>query len=199
MIVLCITTGILFTLLYRYYYMIPLMASGLLLLWMYSYRPFKLSYRGGGELLQTAGTGFGLPLLGYYAQSGNLSSFPWIVLLIILPTSLSCAIATALPDRPADVHYSKRTFPVLVGLSRAKITIFILNIMSIVAAFVIIHPLNSRFLDYSIRLLHVGAFVGLILFRKALPGTLKITAFVSMAVITTLSLIAGVTLSMFGC
>ncbi len=52
MIVLCITTGILFTLLYRYYYMIPLMVSGILLLWMYSYRPFKLSYRGSDELLQ---------------------------------------------------------------------------------------------------------------------------------------------------
>ena len=51
----------------------------------------------------------------------------------------------------------------------------------------------------TIILLPVGAFVGLIIFVKALPGTPKITAFVSMAVITTLSLIAGVTLSMFGC
>ena len=52
--------------------------SGPVLLWMYSYEPFKLSYRGGGELLQALGLALVLPFLGFFIQGGqqSLSLFP---------------------------------------------------------------------------------------------------------------------------
>ena len=72
---LCLACGLVFTLLYKYFYMIPLVIFALLLLWLYSFKPVRLSYRGGGEILQALGTALVLPLLGFYAQSGSLAPF----------------------------------------------------------------------------------------------------------------------------
>ena len=75
--------------------LVPLAVAALALLWAYSYPPLRLSYRGGGELLQMVGVAGVLPLYGYVAQGGALGSFPWALLALLLPTHLGCAIATA--------------------------------------------------------------------------------------------------------
>jgi 1,4-dihydroxy-2-naphthoate polyprenyltransferase len=198
MVVLCICCAVLFALLYGYYYMIPLMTVAILFLWMYSYRPFKQSYRGGGEILQAAGTGFLLPLIGYYAQSGTLGVFPWNILLIILPTSLSCAIATALPDEPADAKSSKNTIPVIIGLPWAKLFVFILNVISIIALCFSGTFLGNNILDIPGCFFPVAGLVGMAVFANSKPGTLRITVFVSLAIFTTLSLIGVMTIGLLG-
>ena len=198
MVVLCLSCAVLFSLLLGYHYMIPLMIAAILLLWIYSYKPFRQSYRGGGEVLQAAGTGLLLPLIGYYAQSGTLSVFPWNLLLIILPTSLSCAIATALPDEPADAKCSKNTIVVMVGLPRAKLIIFILNIISIVSLCFFGVVFGSRILDVPACFFPVAGLLGMVVFAGGKPGTSKIVAFVSLAIFTTLSLIGVVTIGLFG-
>lgn len=97
----------------------PIGVTGLILLWAYSFKPLMLSYRGGGELLQTLGVGLVLPLIGYMAQGGDLFGFPWDYLAILLPLNLATAIATALPDVPSDSASNKRTIPVKFGLEMA--------------------------------------------------------------------------------
>lgn len=94
--------------------------AGVGLSWSYSAPPLSLAYRGGGELAQIAGTAVVLPLFGYVAQRGALSSFPWEVLAWLAPMRLACAIATALPDEPSDRAAQKRTLVVLLGSARAS-------------------------------------------------------------------------------
>ncbi len=188
---LCIVSGILFTFIYWYYYMIPLITFALLLLWMYSYKPFRLSYRGGGEFLQVAGTGFLLPVLGYYAQSGSLWSFPWIVLIAIVPTSLACAIATALPDQPADVKNKKRTIPVLIGIPLSKAAIIILNTASIVLFYIVSKESEISFSNIAIYTVPIAGLLGLFIFVKGQPGTPGITFFGLSAILTTIGIVGG--------
>ena len=97
-----------------------LMAAGLALLYGYSYPPLRMSYRGGGEMLQMVGVGGVLPMVGYAAQTGSLTGFPWLILVVTLPISLGCAVATGLPDQPSDRLSHKRTMSVVLGTARAK-------------------------------------------------------------------------------
>ncbi|MEO0461466.1 MAG: prenyltransferase [Myxococcota bacterium] len=90
--------------------------AALVLLWAYSYPPLRLSYRGGGELLQVIGVGVVLPLFGYYAQVGSFRGFPTELLLTTLPFQLAGAIATSLPDAPSDAECEKNTLAVVIGV-----------------------------------------------------------------------------------
>ncbi|MBN1601238.1 MAG: prenyltransferase [Chitinispirillaceae bacterium] len=198
MVILCLLCGILFSVLFGYHLMTPLMSVGILLLWMYSYRPFRQSYRGGGEILQTSGTGLLLPLIGYYAQSGTIDAFFWSLLLIVLPTSLSCAIATALPDYPSDTKTSKRTIPVLIGLKNSKIVIMALNLLSIVIFYFSGFSIQNSALAIVVYLIPAAALLGMVPLIKAMPGDSRMTGFVAIAVLTTLSLIGAVTASLLG-
>lgn len=131
-IALNMTVGLLLTFFFERGLSLPFIVVSLVLLWMYSFAPVRLSYRGGGELLQMIGVGLVLPLFGYYAQSGTIRSFPWSYLLFILPAQLACAIATALPDYPSDRASNKKTGAVLLGPRRIQIAVIILNSLSIV-------------------------------------------------------------------
>lgn len=98
----------------------PLYAiAALLLLWIYSFGPARLGYRGGGELVQGIGIGVGLPSLGYYLQTEALLAPIWIV----GPATLlgTCSnVLTALPDVQDDTRAGKKTWPVRHGLASAR-------------------------------------------------------------------------------
>lgn len=89
------------------------------LLWAYSFEPLRLSYRGGGELLQGIGLGVGLPSLGYYLQGAGFFAPVW-VLLPATCLGVSGNILTALPDIAQDQAAGKKTWPVRRGFSSAK-------------------------------------------------------------------------------
>ena len=95
-----------------------LAAIGLLL--AYSHPPLRLSYRGGGEILQGLGLGAVLPLWGFYAQVGSFASFPWIALAPLVALHTIGNVITALPDAPSDARAHKRTWPVRVGERAAR-------------------------------------------------------------------------------
>jgi 1,4-dihydroxy-2-naphthoate octaprenyltransferase len=98
----------------------PLYAlAALLLMWLYSFRPVRASYRGGGELLQGLGVGVGLPSLAYYLQTKSILAPGWV----IWPAAVlgTCSnVLTALPDVDADTKAQKRTWPVRHGVASAR-------------------------------------------------------------------------------
>jgi len=94
--------------------------AALVLLWAYSYPPARLSYRGGGEVLQGLGLGVVLPLVGFYGQAGTVASFPWSVLVPLWLLGVAGNIVTALPDEPSDRRADKLSWPVLRGLAAAR-------------------------------------------------------------------------------
>jgi 1,4-dihydroxy-2-naphthoate octaprenyltransferase len=101
-------------------WIVPLWAAGIALLWAYSYPPFRLSYRGFGEVAQGLGVGIILPLIGYYAQVGSFEGFHWPALAPMFLLGFASNITTALPDMEADAACDKKTWPVRFGLHRAR-------------------------------------------------------------------------------
>lgn len=174
---------------------IPLGAFGLLLLWAYSYPPFRLSYRGGGEFLQMLGVGAVLPLLAFYAQTGSLTAFPWPLLLTLLPFSLATAISTALPDLPSDRRADKKTIPVTLGLLPSHLLIFLLYALGFLAFhlsrsyhfFFLQDPRAPLFADILLYL-SLGALILLLpLLRRSTPGSPFIVVFVFNSILVNLS------------
>ncbi|MFZ1862632.1 MAG: prenyltransferase [Polyangiales bacterium] len=93
--------------------------AALLLLWLYSFEPARLSYRGGGELLQGIGLGIGLPSLGYYLQTQQMFAPVWI--LAPATTLGICGnVLTSLPDIEDDARANKKTWPVRHGMTSAR-------------------------------------------------------------------------------
>ncbi|MGB8331863.1 MAG: prenyltransferase [Polyangiales bacterium] len=93
--------------------------AALLLMWLYSFAPVRLSYRGGGELLQGIGIGVGLPCLGYYLQSEAVLAPGWVIGPAAL-LGVCSNVLTALPDFEDDTKAGKNTWPVRNGLRSAR-------------------------------------------------------------------------------
>lgn len=181
---------------------LPLAATGLILLWAYSYSPFKLSYRGGGELLQMLGVGAVLPLLGFAAQADTIADFPWAVLAMTLPASLATAMCTALPDEPADRRADKHTTAVAWGLNKATSVIIGLNLIAMIAAGVIVTQRVSPGLDANLTALlavpTAASLVTVALARRARPGSRAMLGFVFMGALVNISLVTGLVVDLLG-
>ena len=108
---------------YRHQSLQPLLFSvlGIVALGAYSLPPFKLNYRGGGELLEAAGVGLGMPI----AAASFLYPLPlegpllWLLAGLVF-TSLASAIASGLSDEESDREGGKRTFTTALGNSAAR-------------------------------------------------------------------------------
>lgn len=178
---------------------LPLMALGIALLWAYSYPPLRLSYRGGGELLQMLGVGLVLPLVAYEAQAGALASFPWPLLAALLPMNLATGMCTALPDEPSDRRADKRTVAVTLGGATARGLIIALNLAG-VAAFWFVGHASVAALDLSrASLVATPALASALmipLVTRARPGTHAILAFVFLGILANLALTAAMILDL---
>jgi 1,4-dihydroxy-2-naphthoate octaprenyltransferase len=146
---------------------VGLWGAAVALLWAYSFGP-RLSYRGGGELLQIAGTAVVLPLFGFVALTGSVASFPWAALGLVLPIRLAAAIATALPDEPSDRAGGKATFVVALGGAHAGILAFVLACASIGLAASPWSPLRPAPAILVVPLVLAGVALAL---REAQPGS----------------------------
>lgn len=156
--------------------------AGVLLSWAYSAPPLSLAYRGGGELLQVAGTAIVLPLFGFAAQRGSLAAFPWLVLASLVPIRLACAIATALPDEPSDRAARKRTLVVLLGVGPAAWLMALGAALSLTVA-------ARSWRGPGVTLLAVPAAFACVALalRHAQPGSQRMLARVAAAIAATLS------------
>ncbi len=93
--------------------------AAILLMWLYSFAPVRLSYRGGGELLQGIGVGVALPSLGYYMQAEGVLAPAWVIAPAAL-LGLCSNVLTALPDVDDDTQAGKKTWPVRRGTQSAR-------------------------------------------------------------------------------
>jgi len=94
--------------------------AALLLLIAYSFPPLRLSYAGFGEVVQGLGVGLVLPLLGWYAQTGDVRGAPYEAFAPLVLLAFASNILTALPDYDADLAAAKRTWPVRRGAMKAR-------------------------------------------------------------------------------
>jgi 1,4-dihydroxy-2-naphthoate octaprenyltransferase len=88
--------------------MLGLLLAALLLLWLYSGSPVRLSHRGFGSLLQGLGVGAVLPLVGFVLQAPGALPEPAFLLPSVL-LGIAGNLLTAIPDAEADHAAGKRT------------------------------------------------------------------------------------------
>lgn len=113
---------------------IVLAAAAVLCVALYEFRPFRLNYRGGGELVEALGVGLVLPLFG---AAGFGAGAPR-ALASLLPSLVALALAGALASTVADAHADalagKRTFAVRFGaVATARAAALTLTIASLAA------------------------------------------------------------------
>lgn len=176
----------------RHLYWVLLMIScGLL--WAYSYPPFRLSYRGGGEWLQGAGVGVVLPLTGYYLQAGSWAGFPWWCLPYFLLFQYTAALVSSLPDEPSDRQGQKRTAAVRWGIRSAIRWILILYFVSfIMLAAWVFSAKDQRASVLVVSIPACVAYLGMLCFQRgALPGNQRMNRLVGAGIALAVLQMAG--------
>jgi 1,4-dihydroxy-2-naphthoate octaprenyltransferase len=175
---------------------VALAGIGILIMHAYSFNPIKLSYRGFGETLQMLGVGVILPLVGYLGQGGSLSSFPWGLMLIFLPSQLAMAIGTALPDEPSDRLSSKKTSAVLFGVPNAQrlmIGLFALSTLLLLSVSNV-HVPEWKWIGL---VLLIGLQFSLFALKRPRPGEVSMFLLVTLSILTNTFLVAGFTSLLF--
>jgi 1,4-dihydroxy-2-naphthoate octaprenyltransferase len=131
------------TLQLRLMWMLILCTCAVGLLWAYSFPPFRLSYRGGGEILQGLGVGVVLPVIGYYLQCGSLTGFPLPALIPLFLLGYAGNIVTSLPDVPGDRAAGKRSLPVRRGQLTARVQCLVVIAAAIAASRLVAPQVSS--------------------------------------------------------
>lgn len=112
--------------------------AAIVLIGAYSYPPLRLSYRGGGELLQGLGVGVVLPLVGLTAQGANIDAH---VLVLLAPTfvmGVAGNVLTSIPDEDADRAAKKGSPAARWGGERARIASIVLHVAAVIAGSILL-------------------------------------------------------------
>lgn len=96
-------------------WLLPAAAGCLAIFAAYSLPPFRLNYRGGGELLEMVGVGVALPLLHQYLQAGTVGAPATALLPGWACLCLASGIASGLSDEESDRRGGKTTFASRLG------------------------------------------------------------------------------------
>ncbi len=96
--------------------------SALGLLFLYSFEPVKLNYRGLGEILETLGVGGVLPWLGFYLYTGDLR-VPLTAIVPIILLAFASSVSSGIKHMPADLENGKNTTSVMFGSNVARVLI----------------------------------------------------------------------------
>lgn len=132
--------------------------AGLGLLQAYSFRPLRLNYEGGGELLQAAGCGLVLPALGILLAGGRLAALgpdEWLGLFLL---AMAGALATTLTDAPADRMAGKETLAARFGTTAT-------SLLAVASAAMALVLLEGRL--GSLALVGLAVLPGLVLIQRA--------------------------------
>lgn len=97
---------------------LPLGLTGMLLAYAYSGKPFRLSYRGLGEVSLAINNSWTPIFAGYYLQTHHVSWLPTIVSLPYVVGVLTQKIIREFPDVEADRAANRKNLLVIFGRER---------------------------------------------------------------------------------
>lgn len=194
---LCVLIGLVLGWFWNNWGPLFLILMGLALLWAYSYKPLRLSYRGGGEFLQMLGVGGLLPVIGYLAQHGSIRGMSWSLLFLMLLLALTCAMSTSLPDEPSDRISSKRSSTVILGNRINQRLILAINGIAMLVLLLMPAKDMIGFSRFYIFLVCFALWVSGIRFLDNSPGSRGLLFFVGLSVGFSLTPMAGFSLALF--
>jgi len=145
--------GILFLLKYSYpLWFLGYVVASNLIGWIYSAPPFKLVYRGYGELLTAFTSGCILPGMGLLVVSGNINSDGLLLMIPLTLYGLAFIISVEILDMEADRLGDKKTWVAQKG-RRFGFTAIGLLLLIATGYFFLIPYLYSHLLPLDFRLL----------------------------------------------
>lgn len=98
---------------------IPLLLLAAFLAWGYSAPPLRLHSRGLGEVTVAIIVPVLTTLVGYYLQSGRLSSLPLLATFPLACLQAAMILVINIVDAAGDVKVMKRTLVIRIGAARA--------------------------------------------------------------------------------
>ncbi len=147
-------------------------AVGLFLGYAYGDPPFKLSYKGWGEILTAFDCGYLSIAAGYYISTGRIDLIPFVLSFPPALTVFCLAFINAYPDISSDKEGGKMTLPVIFGIKRMNYVYMV----SLVLADIFL--LLSRWLVGAPKLLYLFSLPSIILtylaVRMILQGRYKL-------------------------
>ncbi len=116
------------------------------LFWMYSFPPFRLSYRGYGEVLHGIGMGVLLPMIGFYVQASTLEGLHPKNLVPGFLLGVATNVTLGLADTPSDRDAGRRTFSVRNGeLAARRVAVALIALSALGSPFALPGmPLGAR-------------------------------------------------------
>jgi 1,4-dihydroxy-2-naphthoate polyprenyltransferase len=145
MALLLVIVGVVLSVLTKNTYLFLYPIASILLLFCYSYQPFKLNYRGGGELLQGIGCGIVLPMFGYSLFAGS-HLFDVSILLPYFFLHTASSIGTSLPDTEADSKSNKKTIAAIYGKELGSFIAAAIIIMTTIVSFLLNPTYSTTYL-----------------------------------------------------
>ncbi len=173
-IIFALVLGFILTINYNVYALLILSIGSFLGL-AYTVPPFKLSYRGLGELDVGITHSFYIILAGFTLQTPTLNiTLPWIVSVPLFFSIFGVIILGGFPDYEADKNTDKRTLTVLFGKRNASLISITSILISIVSSifilyFEILGAIGNLFLIASIH----GLILIYLLVTKVLKNSSK--------------------------
>jgi 1,4-dihydroxy-2-naphthoate polyprenyltransferase len=120
---------------------------GNLLSWFYTAPPFRLAYRGFGEMATMIAVGFLMPAIGDFSQYGAGFSPLFLVCLVpLLLYSLSFIVNVEVPDMEGDIASGKRNFVARRGRATGFLVVGLLCVMATV--FLAVLSAGSHQIDF---------------------------------------------------
>jgi len=101
--------------------------------WFYTSPPFKLCYRGLGELVIAICSGMLTVVSGYYLQAGRFDPVMVPVALALAAGILNVILINEFADRPSDARSGKNTWLVRLGPERAARVYQVNQVVSLAA------------------------------------------------------------------
>jgi 1,4-dihydroxy-2-naphthoate octaprenyltransferase len=98
---------------------LPLILLALALAWAYSAPPWRLNWRGLGEVTVAIIVPGLTTLLGYYLQAGRLAWLPVLTILPLMGLQFGMSLTINFPDAAGDTAAGKRTLVVRLGGEQA--------------------------------------------------------------------------------
>ncbi|HVU03919.1 MAG TPA: prenyltransferase [Polyangiaceae bacterium] len=103
-------------------FMVVIAAIAAHLVWLHGFSPFRLAYRGLGDLIAGIGFGVVLPVAGFYAQANTVEGLNIATLFPAFLVGFAASVTTSVPDAPSDARAEKRTIAVRRGERTARQT-----------------------------------------------------------------------------
>jgi 1,4-dihydroxy-2-naphthoate octaprenyltransferase len=176
MMAVSLTLAVLFSYLFNSPVFLLLSVAGNLLGWFYTAPPFKLSYRGWGEIA-TVLSGFLIPGLGFAAITGVINLQFIIFSVPIMLFYVLFILSVEIPDRDADKKGGKNTFIVRFGLTSALVLMVVASALAsfsfLIMPYDIFNPVNLNIIALLSAIPLVSAIITLVHSKSSINNSVS--------------------------